>query len=584
MPINQKFKLPTISTPYQLLALTILNIAAFVPGVWGLFLIVVCYLAFLIYDSKRKCSGEPQSRDGRLVRKAMHLNSQISQAIDAEEVLCLLERLHEFDTINMVTVLYRFGRLGDPRIFDDPRVNQLLHAILRELSNPESFRRGGISNMAWAFGKLHLRAQGVSYHVVLKLASQAISDVKTLTNPELTSIAWAFSSIIVPAPCQDSHDLLFQGKREWRELITQYFMDLSVVALNRLDEFSNQELSNTALAFCRGAKMGQLSFGSNPVFEPMLKFLAALALECRRRVGFSSQHLANVCWAFCKLGCLSADDKNSLYDSIAHQVLQLDSLKPQEISNICYSFAKANVRREDLFDFVAVKALESIDSFGPQDFANMVWAYATLNLRTNSQVFNQMGKIVIHKFNKFKSQELSNILWGFCRVRPQRVVLESMFIHGTNEMLRSISRQSTQALVTVAHSSVKAELHLPDFIRSTVNVIHSRLATTVFKPQELSNMAWLLARMQNDQTYAAFLTDACDVAMQMLPKFKHQELANLLWGSRQCGVLQHPIYAAAVHRIQHIRSLRKEEWMQFQWVYAQDGMPQINLDTVLKGR
>eukprot|EP00956_Cyclotella_meneghiniana_P039435 scaffold171830_cov20-Cyclotella_meneghiniana.AAC.1 len=61
----------------------------------------------------------------------------------------------------------------------------------------------------------------------------------------------------------------------------------------------------------------------------------------------------------------------------------LNSFKPQNLSNTVWAFATANIQHPNLFKKVGdeIVAMNDLKSFNPQNLANTVWAYASANVQ-----------------------------------------------------------------------------------------------------------------------------------------------------------------------------------------------------------
>ena len=94
-----------------------------------------------------------------------------------------------------------------------------------------------------------------------------------------------------------------------------------------------------------------------------------------------------------------------------------DKLNPQDISNLCWAYAKVGLGHVDMriLDLLIEGATQSIADFKPQALANTVWAFATLNHEAPA-LFDTIAAASQSSIADFKPQELANTAWAFAIV------------------------------------------------------------------------------------------------------------------------------------------------------------------------
>ena len=228
----------------------------------------------------------------------------------------------------------------------------------------------------------------------------------------------------------------------------------------------------------------------------------------------------------------------------------------QEWSNLLWAWATAGRADPTVFGIVVrnmmaqqrQKLMQSdsneMNGLQPQEWTNSIWAFATAQCYENHMELMEYVAELLDTYpefiNMFKSQELSNTMWGIATLLSNKK-LQPQF--ATNESSSSSSpivspREQRAALTILRH-----------VIRS---IIHRQ--ADGFRTQELSNTAWATATLgfginQGQETsvlnnYLVLHSDApeadtklmvdmidaiAESAMKQLPRFWSQELNNLAW-------------------------------------------------------
>ena len=84
---------------------------------------------------------------------------------------------------------------------------------------------------------------------------------------------------------------------------------------------------------------------------------------------FTSQGLANTCWALATLGVGSAEDLTPFAREIEARA---DEFKPQELSNAMWAFARLQIPDERFFDLLGDMCVRKMELFNAQNLTNVV--------------------------------------------------------------------------------------------------------------------------------------------------------------------------------------------------------------------
>merc|ERR1719409_1828676 len=95
-------------------------------------------------------------------------------------------------------------------------------------------------------------------------------------------------------------------------------------------------------------------------------------------------------------------------------------LKPFELSNLVWSYAKLSLAPMHLFKAVSTRLQNRYEGeFKVQCLSTVAWAFATLRQR-NSALFASLAKELVSRVSDMKPQEISNTLWAFAKSQGGR--------------------------------------------------------------------------------------------------------------------------------------------------------------------
>ena len=352
----------------------------------------------------------------------------------------ILQHVDEMDSVSYALAFSRGVRFDDSlHVLSRPGMKALLARIEGSLQDQNLVCiSGAMCNVLWNMTKIRIRFndKGSSNSQYLLSVAALMVEVATVnlwvfTQRELTNFMWSLSALAqshnsqVRMPWEQDKTLLFRGlPPKFRVAVTRMFLTFSSLYKDLGQTFKGQEISNLAVAFCRSAH--GVSHESSPSFMPMREMTTTMADQCSIRTGeLQAQHVANTTWAFVKLGLSNPSILGKYLERVCATLCKENAvffMKPQEVANIIWALARAKGKMgvevsnvAETFPIVD-RALISVkfNHFVPQDYANLVWSHACLDILDRDfflSVFEHSKKT----FHSFRSQELSNFLWGFSK-------------------------------------------------------------------------------------------------------------------------------------------------------------------------
>lgn len=224
--------------------------------------------------------------------------------------------------------------------------------------------------------------------------------------------------------------------------------------------------------------------------EKLLETIADIVLPCLGEL--KPFELSNMLWAYAKLSLGTP----SLLNAVSERMLNREwgEFSMQCLSMIAWSFATEKHRDLPVFSSIACEIVANAATTRPQEIANTLWAYAK-NRCAEVSLFNALAEAAIshNMLWSFKSQELSNTVWAFATIGLQHQLL---FKHA----------------VTVAISK-RREL----------------------SPQNIANILWAYAKLQVCR-HSGIFPALLSVSVGMMPQHKPHEISAIVWAAAKAEV------------------------------------------------
>ncbi|CAE8635581.1 unnamed protein product [Polarella glacialis] len=353
------------------------------------------------------------------------------------------------------------------------------------LNQQADFRGSGglgrleISKLAWAFASLEVHDS----NFMEGLARQAAILQRELTQQDLSNLAWACAKLLA------SNSVLLKV--------------VSEESVNKIKGFKPQELANLIWAVSTLQLQGQAS-------ENLFRAVASEATMKLR--SFKAQELANLAWAFAKrshgfqpqpqgqtgLGVGASEMLLALAEQASKAAHEF---KAQELSSLVWALAAARVNHQAVLKAVGQQAAAKVRDFTSQGLSNIVQAYAKLDashVGEQAGVFRAVAQHATPRLSQFKPEELSMLSWSFGKLA---VVFEPELFRGMAAQATKISAKLTpQGISNLLYGFAKASFgnagELDDLLPVLLPPSDAAAQVPNFKLQELSNLAWALAKLQ----------------------------------------------------------------------------------------
>lgn len=170
---------------------------------------------------------------------------------------------------------------------------------------------------------------------------------------------------------------------------------------------------------------------------------------------------------------------------------------------------------------------EPLDESMPRCWSTIAWAYGTLQLSgiDASYTFQLIGRLAMVHLTSFKPLELTNLLWGFAKMKAFMPALFTATIRHTIADLRPFSSSNMSTLIWAV---VTAQQYEPATVQIIVEEFARRLPSSEVKPVELTNLMWGLATAKIHPK-AFVLFEVGSRALELISNFQLQELSITCW-------------------------------------------------------
>eukprot|EP01025_Chloroclados_australasicus_P029610 TRINITY_DN2960_c1_g2_i14.p2 TRINITY_DN2960_c1_g2~~TRINITY_DN2960_c1_g2_i14.p2 ORF type:complete len:560 (+),score=37.69 TRINITY_DN2960_c1_g2_i14:293-1972(+) len=199
-----------------------------------------------------------------------------------------------------------------------------------------------------------------------------------------------------------------------------------------------------------------------------------------------------------------------------------------DISLTVWSFGVLNIYHPSILPALVKQAHTCVDKFKAQDCSTMLWGLARLDYQ-DEPILLEMCKIAERVLTQFKPQELSNYLWANAKLGyyPGDVFLAQAL--GRLRRM-DLNAASPQELINIIWALAFFNQFTVIIQENTIVIMVSNLLqrTHEFVPQDISNLAWSLVRLDYPDPLKVIAV-LSRLAVNVLPEFKPQELAGLLY-------------------------------------------------------
>lgn len=230
--------------------------------------------------------------------------------------------------------------------------------------------------------------------------------------------------------------------------------------------------------------------------------------------------LSNFVWAYAKVHMTSPE----LFKHLIERLLRRydGEFKVQCLSTIAWCFATAQWRASVLFASLAEELTAHAHEVKPQEISTTLWAFAK-NRCPNPMLFDAFGQAALwnSKVQQFKLQELSNTAWAFATVGHQNVAL---MLEIEEVVLAKLPRVEPQSIANMAWAFTKLQVPMRTDLLNRLFVL-TMAKQHEFKPEELSALIW--AASQSCPSFAAFFDVSLKSCVERLAEFSATAVANL---------------------------------------------------------
>jgi hypothetical protein len=467
------------------------------------------------FSTNRRSGGAPLKSKNKNSPVASHkaLNKALVQADSATAVLELLQHSatlnqnaagSSLDAVNFATAWNRLARhsansLSSVRtqVLQDPRTALLLACTAEALATkPQQFQSQGLANLAWALAKLKAAppqseqsnlVQLPAARPTLNLAqANNHSHVEIQSRKALLDTATTVRQIVTEVEREHSQ----RGSGE--QCMPRWIPALSKLAAHLLDAVGE-------VVWHQSCMHSHASSANTPLVE--------------------TQNWSNLLWAWSTAGraneavfgvairCMITQHRAELRVTTNEPSAVL---KPQNWSNAIWAVATAQCcdGHEDLLVYVAQLLDEHphfVSEFNSQELSNTVWGVATL-ISNSKKPGSGGGETVLSE----REQQAALIIVRHCLrtvVKRQAAGFDTQALSNTAWAAATLGFGLTHTSSSSTDASINNYVILPSVESTDAQLMVAAIQTigvaalsllARFSPQELSNLAWALARLLGD--------------------------------------------------------------------------------------
>ena len=362
---------------------------------------------------------------------------------------------------------------------------------------------------------------------------------------QIATMAWSFATVLEPITRNNHNSSLLN--------VAPFFSAAYRSFKSKRESFSTKHLTNLAWSCmtCRH-RMPEL-------FDELADEFILRSLDPNEAKNFDAVTLCQLASSFAK----ARHNDARLFGAIAKSVLPiLHDFSGRHLANLVqpFAFAKIMPKLGDdghiLFDEVAKVAILRVNSLAPQNMSNILWAYATTE-QSHPELFNAIAQEAAPRLKEFSPKQLANLAWALSKYPPPKVQ-DYIFDRIATEVVdRGLESFTNQGLTMIAHSFATVGHSSHDEFWDTVESAAVERASQ-FGHLECSQMAWSFATIGRPSNELFRRIER--VAISNIRAFNSQGLSNLAWAF---SMLEHdslPMFEAIANSsMEKIREFKPAE-------------------------
>ncbi|GKY96336.1 hypothetical protein MPSEU_000593300 [Mayamaea pseudoterrestris] len=402
---------------------------------------------------------------------------------------------------------------------------------------------------------------------ILRVTAQTLLEdgriVASMKSQELANTIWGFSTLGFGLPTSSVQNnvnnylvISSQSPNDDAKLTSEFVDLIASSALPILHKFRSQELNNMAWSLARLVE--DTSARSIP---ELLERICREFNNPRRTV--ATQDIGTTLWSLATMKYFDPKLYRGILARLTPQMIS--DAKPQELSNILWAVATAEMPVEDIdafdtslvvkrpkitdqvtyvFGLAGKELMRRPDQFKPQEIKDVLWSFSRVGIRFPA-LFKATTEYLVggveasskypkgRGINDFSTQGLANLVWAFAR---QAQLAED--VSTRQPASRLASGNGRLVVYTTSYLDIGEKLMQKLFKTVADATLTNFDDLRKLKPQDLCLIAWAFAVLGLKHT--RFIESARDEVQRRLQEnvngranvmntFKGQELANFFW-------------------------------------------------------
>jgi len=196
----------------------------------------------------------------------------------------------------------------------------------------------------------------------------------------------------------------------------------------------------------------------------------------------------------------------------------------QCMSIVAWSCATLQIHHKAVFENIAEITASRLSELKPYELSNLAWAYAKLGLSSSELFKNLVAHMLARREGEFKTQCLSTIAWALAAAKRRNL---AVFRSIAQEIAPKAADLKPQDISNTLWAYAKSRVAHEQLFSSIGQAASSDTKIWLFKPQEFTMSAWAFATvgLQN----AAFFTRLEPVVIRKRHELTPENIATILW-------------------------------------------------------
>jgi hypothetical protein len=307
------------------------------------------------------------------------------------------------------------------------------------------------------------------------------------------------------------------------------------------------------------------AYGRSEIQEPLLftKFSQEIKNRNIEEEKYNSQFFSNIVWAYSKVGLVDYDIFKIIEDLVLKKGI-VCSMKPRELSMFIWAYSKASMQTWRIFDVCSNLIIDNewmrkgSNSFDSQQISNVLYSFAYANIKDEA-LFNEAAESIIERqlMNYFDGQDFQRTLWSFTMLGfenkqlfevASRYIIERKLLYSEEFLPKTV--------VTILWAFSKNNIVSDIYEEGRKAISERKLIEEVFQLHDFAVILYTFAKSCPNSHLIFDMISQILIERQIISDFTAHDISSIVWALNKSGYNNDTLYKLIIEAVK----LKGEEW------------------------